>query len=396
MGKFFLRSSSVTRRSKLLQTSLQRKKVHISKIDPTLTIVDDLTKEEIEKVRQEGFSVIPSRKFSFLFNPSVEQLYQPLSYHPKGMNDVLDDIFAREAWDLSKGEGTHIAIIDTGIHTPLCEFPKKKQSTMSPSASKNAWTDIIGHGTMVASIAGATDEEGARYSGVAPKTTLISCKTSFDEAELYEIYEHLITLVDTKRVHRLVINNSYGFYSESAPETPDDYPLMDIIKIAVERGIVVVFAAGNNHVKVCKNDPRLCSPNSIWDINSLDEVITVGTVDENYQMCCEPKTADSFGHRDSSRGPGQLSVTKSKPDCVAPTYGEVMWGGVYHYLDWWGTSGAAPQVSGLAALLLAKDPNLTPADVKRIIKESCTELSLKKLCVGSGMINCRSALEALG
>jgi hypothetical protein len=89
---------------------------------------------------------------------------------------------------------------------------------------------------------------------------------------------------------------------------------------AIRAGIVVVYAAGNNHYDVkCNNDPTRCSPNTIWTVNSMDEVLSVGTVDWNNKM-------DSGQHANSSRGPGQWSNKHKKPDCVAPTYGEVILG----------------------------------------------------------------------
>src|SRR5262249_47500181 len=78
--------------------------------------------------------------------------------------------------------------------------------------------------------------------------------------------------------------------------------------------------------------------------------------------------------------------------CVAPTYGEVIWGSGYQVMEWWGTSGACPQVAGLAALLLSADPALKPAQVGDIIRKTCRGIQLPKTCAGAGLIDCEAAL----
>jgi subtilisin family serine protease len=71
----------------------------------------------------------------------------------------------------------------------------------------------------------------------------------------------------------------------------------------------------------------------------------------------------------------------------------VVWGGGYQVMEWWGTSGACPQVAGLAALLLGVDPTLTPAQVGNIIRNSCRDIGLPKACAGAGLIDCEAAIH---
>jgi subtilisin family serine protease len=246
---------------------------------------------------------------------------------------------------------------------------------------------------MTACIAAGTRRNGGKFDGVAPGAKLIACKTEFDDTEIYEIYDYLLGLLDRREIGRLVINNSYGLYACIQPAVMLSDELPRIIRHAIERGVVVVFAAGNNHVNVCGNAPLGCGPNSIWGVNSLEEVISVGTVDENNRMDQAPTVRNGFSHRDSSRGPGQLATKYPKPDCVAPTYGEVVWGSGYAAMEWWGTSGAAPQVAGLAALVLERDPTLTPVQVKETIQETCVRLPLAPACVGAGLIDCEAAVR---
>lgn len=150
--------------------------------------------------------------------------------------------------------------------------------------------------------------------------------------------------------------------------------------------IVVVFAAGNNHFDtLCNHDPTACSPDTIWAINSIDEVLTVGTVNADNRN-------DQGPHANSSRGPGQWSQERPKPDVVAPTYGEVVWGNGYQIMEWWATSGACPQVAGLAALILSVNPGLSPARTGQIIRYAATPLNAPPECVGAGLIDCEAAV----
>ena len=65
------------------------------------------------------------------------------------------------------------------------------------------------------------------------------------------------------------------------------------------------------------------------------------------------------------------------------------------YLPWWGTSGAAPQVSGLAALLLSLNPGMRPDEIANIVRSSCKGLAAHEYCAGKGLIDCFNAVAAL-
>lgn len=61
----------------------------------------------------------------------------------------------------------------------------------------------------------------------------------------------------------------------------------------------------------------------------------------------------------------------------------------------WGTSGAAPQVAGLLALLLSRDPSLSRDALFDIVLTTASDLGFAHSCQGHGLIDCRSALEQL-
>ncbi|MDY3563515.1 S8 family serine peptidase [Gemmata sp. JC673] len=325
--------------------------------------------------------------------PSDLALMAPAAAAPwqtRTLTDVLKHTGVPAAWaKKARGQGVTIGIVDTGVSSAMPEFPGAKRSPFSRSFAYSAgpWADTVGHGSMCACAAAATSAAGGRYDGVAPDATLLSARTNLLATDIYKLYDWVLT---KKRSGELpgpvVMSNSYGMYTCSAPAgLPQDHPYRQIVLDAVAAGIVVVFAAGNNHVDVCHADPTKCSPNSIWGANSLDEVLSVGTVNWNNQM-------DAGQHGNSSRGPGQWAKTHKKPDCVAPTYGEIVWGSGYRVMEWWGTSGACPQVAGLAALLLSIDPSLTPQAVGDIIRDTCTPLPLPHACAGAGVINCAAAV----
>lgn len=315
-------------------------------------------------------------------------------WQKKTLHDVLDHIGAPKVWSKARGKGVTIGIVDTGIASRMREFPAKKRSQFSKSYAYRTgpWADLLGHGSMAASIAAGTKESGGRYDGVAPDAFLLSARSTLQATDIFQLYDWVLARKRSGQIAGpIVMNNSYGLPICSAPAgLPEDHPYRGIILESIKEGMVVVFAAGNNHAAgVCGHDPKRCSPNTIWAVNSLDEVISVGAVNWDDRN-------DVGEHGNSSRGPGQWAKVHKKPDCVAPTYGEVVWGDSYRYLEWWGTSGACPLVSGLAALLLSAEPDLTPADIANIVRKSCAPLSQAHACVGAGRIDCEAAFARLG
>ncbi len=326
-------------------------------------------------------------------HPSVLAALTPANAAPwqtKTLTDVLGHINAPKAWKKARGQGVTIGVVDTGVSSSMPEFPAGKRSPYSKSFAYAAgpWADLVGHGSMCACIATGTTTAGGKYDGVAPDAILLSARSNLLATDIYKLYDWVLSKKASGEIAGpIVMSNSYGLYTCSAPPgLPQDHPYRQILLDAVAAGVVVVYAAGNNHADVlCNNDPTKCSPNTIWTVNSMDEVLSVGTVNWDNRM-------DTGQHANSSRGPGQWATVHKKPDCVAPTYGEVVWGSGYRVMEWWGTSGACPQVAGLAALLLSANPRLTPAQVGDVIRVTCRDIKLPQPCAGAGLIDCEAAV----
>ena len=116
--------------------------------------------------------------------------------------------------------------------------------------------------------------------------------------------------------------------------------------IAAERGILVVNSAGN------EGD----DPSSIWPPSDSPHVLSVGWVDTQQEIS-----------RFSGRGPTYDG--RIKPNIVAQGSLVYMASGVSGYIRRSGTSYAAPQIAGLAALLLQAHPQLSPDSVIAIFEE---------------------------
>jgi subtilisin family serine protease len=314
------------------------------------------------------------------------------TWQTKTMADVMKHVNAPKAWaKKARGKGVTVGVVDTGVASVMKEFPPARRSPHSKSFAYSAgpWIDSGGHGSMCAAIAAAGTADGGKYDGVAPDATILSARTNFLSTDIFKLYDWVLSQKKAGGFPGpVVMSNSYGMYVCSAPAgMPQDHPFRQIVLDAVAAGIVVVYAAGNNHAAgLCGNDPAKCSPNTIWAVNSVDEVLSVGTVNWDNRM-------DSGEHGNSSRGPGQWANKHKKPDCVAPTYGEVVWGSGYQVMEWWGTSGACPQVAGLAALILGLDPTLTPSQVGDIIRKTCRDIDLGATCAGAGLIDCEAAVD---
>jgi serine protease AprX len=304
------------------------------------------------------------------------------------LEDVLDLIRAVPAWDLSRGYGVTIAVVDTGINGDRPEFPESKRQGAWQPLGDTPWTDWEGHGTMCACIAAGTKAEGGAFNGVAPEAGLIACRTHFYDSELATAYDYLIERVEQDAL-QIVATNSFGVRRGTAPPEPVSSDFLPALDEAIQKGIRVVFSAGNNH-HLASGKPAECHPTTIWQHKSQANLMTVVT--------CKLDGSMWFY---SSRGPGHkfgAPGTNHKPDVTAPTPegGRIVYGDQIQALpNGWGTSGACPQVAGLAALLLAKAPALSREELFNVIRNTAVDLGHSRDCQGAGRIDCLEALLAV-
>ncbi|HEV7505708.1 MAG TPA: S8 family serine peptidase [Thermoanaerobaculia bacterium] len=328
------------------------------------------------------------------FQYSMEaEIFDPESFRPErpqdpSLDDVLSMIRAREAWELSRGDGVTIAVVDTGIDGRRPEFPLSKRMGSWQPVGVQPWTDYNGHGTMCACIAAGTRAEGGAFDGVAPDASVIACRTGFFDTELTTIYDYLIGLVQTKGL-TIVATNSFGIRSGEPPPDPANSDFDAALDDAIAAGIHVRFSAGNYH-DLAGGDPALCSPTSIWLHKSRADVMAVAT-------CKLDKSMWYY----SSRGPGQrfgAPDTNQKPDVTAPTpeNGRIVFGNdIVTLPEGWGTSGACPQTAGLSALLLGQKKSLSGQEVIKTIRGTSTALGHGVDCEGAGLIDCLAAVRSV-
>jgi len=320
--------------------------------------------------------------------PGVDPSALPSTADVNSLYDVLRAIDIEPAWTKNRGEGATIAIVDSGIDGSLPDFQGSRRVGGWASGRSDPWTDSRGHGTMCASIAAGSRELGGSADGVAPRAGIISCKTSYRESELSLIYDYLTSQV-RDGLHGLVVSNSFGIPTGSPPTKPTAPPFLSALRDAVAAGMVVVFSAGNYHI-VAGGQKDECDPNTIWTYKSLAGVLTVGAA-----------RPDGTIWDYSSRGPGQWAgqaETAPKPDVVGvvPPDARIRVGKVERvFAKGWGTSGAAPQVAGLAAILLSHRPGSTSAAVRTAIQSGAVNLGLNPTCQGSGRISASRALSLL-
>jgi len=308
-----------------------------------------------------------------------------------------------------RGRDIGVAIIDTG-YWKLDSLDKDSAGTgrvaVQYDAVRNAvdatWssvsTDTNGHGTHITGlIASSRRNASNRFYGVAPDARIISVKAFAEDGS--SSYAAVIRGIDW------VINNRTQFairvlnLSLGAPAHSRywDDPLNKAVMRAWQSGIVVVVSAGNS-------GPL---PQTVGVPGNVPYVITVGAMTDSYTSSKSDDSLASF----SATGPTFEGFVK--PDLVAPgghvwsfmaTYQKIavdhptfMNNGDFFTMS--GTSQSAAVVSGVAALVIYNNPNLTPDQVKcRIIASGKPavnvdgSLAYSVLQQGSGLVDAKAAV----
>lgn len=277
------------------------------------------------------------------------------------------DIKAIPAWDETKGDASVvIAVLDTGVDMSHVELVNKVVSTGRDFVNGDMdATDDHSHGTWVAGIAAAETNNGEGIAGVAWNCKVLPVKVMDAAGNGYydELIEGLIWAAD----------NGAKVISVSAGGDSDDPALKAACKYAYDKKIVVVAAAGN--------DGALVTYPAAYDDYVL-AVAATGTGDEHASF--------------SNPGP-QVDVAAPGVWILGPVPQWYAGPGFEPYAFGSGTSAAAPQVAGLAALLVSVKPWLTPKQIMDVIRYTADDVNKDQLPgkdndIGYGRINMERAL----
>lgn len=269
------------------------------------------------------------------------------------------------------GTSVKVAVVDSGIDAEHPEFDGKTIYGYDFASSSSGYdNDENGHGTHVASIiAGDRDSSGMR--GVAYDATLYSYKVDNDgdsslealstDSQIGDVFDRHVT--DNIQVS----NNSWGGSTSVTAYSKGSSTVLSArsqtiaaAKSAQANGTLIVFAAGNNE----RSQPDLIGALPYHDADLDDAWLTVVAVDSSlnetlYTNRCGVAKAFCVaapGGGDTRSTDGILAAKANTSD----------------YVRYSGTSMAAPHVSGIAAALMEKFPNLTPAQISTRIKNGAS------------------------
>ncbi|WP_052666049.1 S8 family serine peptidase [Nitriliruptor alkaliphilus] len=283
----------------------------------------------------------------------------------------LDVIGAPEAWQVSRGAGQVIAIVDTGIHLDHPDLASKllrdRTGTVVgfDAVDGRSPEDGNGHGTLVAGTAAAATGNGIGIASVAPEALLMPIRVLDDRGEG--------SMADVDRGIRWAVDNGAdvinlslelaiprpGGIISGAPDAA--------VRYAWERGVVVVAAAGN-------------SGTPFTDYAPSTPVLLVGATDARDR---QTSFSDS-GRRDMVLAPG-VDIVSTACDPCGPA-------GTATYASASGTSFSAPHVAGAVAVLLAQ--GRSPAEAVAALRETAVPVPrpATSLQQGHGRIDLAAAV----
>ena len=328
----------------------------------------------------------PNRLVRLCFVPD-DPLYNSSGTWGQSYQDQwgLYKLNAEAAWDTANGSGVVVAVVDTG-----CDINH-------PDLKDNIWTnpgeiagngidddgngyvddvhgwdfydddatieDTNGHGTACASVICAVTNNAVGMAGLAYGAKIMPLRAL---PWVSDIVEAIYYAADNGA--RVISCSFGGGYSEAE---------QDAIEYAVQKGCIVVASAGND----ADNGDGIHYP------SSFRATICVSATDVNDQRA-------SFSNWGTA-------VDVAAPGCdvlCARASGTAFGLDVPGYPDYcraYGTSLSAPFVSAIAALLLSKDPSLTPYEVRTMIRASSTDLGSSgfDLYFGYGRVDAAAALS---
>lgn len=318
------------------------------------------------------------------------------------------------------GKGIGVVVNDSGVdgtHKDI-EFGKNLVQNVMASTNLNALEPSLlpvtylenvantdtnsGHGTHVAGTVGGTGAmSGGKYEGVAPGANLIGYGSGAALFVLDGIGGFDYAIANQARYNIRVITNSWGSSGDFDPNNPINIAS----KAAYDRGITVLFAAGNEGPGENTHNPYAKAP---W-------VISIGAGEKNGSLA-DFSSRGTEGVGGTFEMDGKVWTWEDRPTVVAPGVDIISTrvlapvsslaiqadaeliepAYLPFYTSMSGTSMATPHAAGIVALLLEAKPELSPDDIKQVFQDTATNMpGYETWEVGAGYINAYAALDAV-
>jgi len=291
----------------------------------------------------------------------------------------LEMVRAPQAWPTSTGVGAVVAVIDTGVqrdHPDLGNarlvsgFDFVGDDPIEENDTDGDPTDGNGHGTHVTGII-VGDRDGDGITGVAPGARVMPLRVLDDNGEGFA--DDTVKAIDYAIDHDAdVINLSLGDFLPLQSTLFDDPAYRGALERAVDHGIVVVIAAGNNGLMKCENP-------------DVDGMLCVGGVDNRPARAI---AYSSYGSNVDLMAPGGSCNGGSSEDILSSVINS-------GYDTFCGTSQAAPHVAGVAALLVSLGVT-GQAAADRIVATAADSCVILPGQCAAGVVDAAAAVEGLG
>lgn len=296
-------------------------------------------------------STVPDFLSDDLFCTNDPDFSQLWGLHNTSYSNI--DVNACAAWNITRGNGVKVAVLDQGIELTHIDLQANISSLSYNSESNTSPSQIFGdHGTHCAGTIGAVRNNNTQVVGVAPECTLMSVSNSLAGTPNSRI----------KRADGInwawkngadIISNSWG--SSVQYDVIDEAIDSAIVYGRNGKGTLIVFASGNDYGSVA------------YPANSNPDIVVVGAITIN-------------GTR------AGFSNYGTELDVVAPGNGilsTILNNGTGSKN---GTSMATPHVAGVAALVLSVNPNLTWQQVRNIIESTTQKVNQQSPSNSTGYV----------
>lgn len=285
------------------------------------------------------------------------------------------------------GQGVMIASFDAGFsyltHPVFTTLPMNifKRKDFHTGDTVNLTAHSHGEGTL--SLVGGYHP--GNMIGPSFRSTFVLCRTEVDPGERWFEMDHWSAAAQwVDSLGADVITSSLGYLAFDAPDTSYTWQNMNgktllitrAAALASHKGIVVSNSAGN--------DGNNSSHNTLGGPADADSILTVGAVDLNGSRA-------SF----SSVGPTTDIPARIKPDVMACGSGNKVASGSTGYSTFGsGTSYACPLNAGVIGLMLSANKNLTPLQVRGILRKFASNTSAPNNLMGWGIINAQLSVDS--